>query len=209
MDAYKTLGSAACGDVVINKSRFIGHGAPAHTEEEALAFLQAKRVEYKDASHNCFAYIIGKNAGIQRYSDDGEPGGTAGLPIIHVMQAQKVVDAVVVVTRYFGGILLGAGGLVRAYTQGAVLALEAAQVVTMHPTHTYLLVVDYQRWGKLENFLAAQPIRMLSTEYGTDISVTLEVKQEDADALLYGIAGATDGRAEALLVAEGYAGWKE
>lgn len=209
MDAYRTLGKTASDEFVINKSRFIGHGAPARTEDEALAFLRAKREEHKDASHNCFAYIIGQNAGIQRYSDDGEPGGTAGLPIIHVMQAQKVVDAVVVVTRYFGGILLGAGGLVRAYTQGASAALGASGVVTMHATHTYLLAVEYPRWGKLENFLAAQPVRILASEYGADVSITLQVRGRHADALLHGIAGATDGRAEVILAEEGYAGWQE
>lgn len=209
MDSYKTLGRAACSEVVINRSRFIGHGAPAGSEEEALAFLRQKRIEYKDASHNCFAYIIGKNAGIQRYSDDGEPGGTAGLPIISVMQARGVVDAVVVVTRYFGGVLLGAGGLVRAYTQGAALALGAAGVVTMHPTRTYLLAVEYPRWDRLENHLAARPVRIEATEYGADVAVTLKVRASDADALLEGIAGATDGRAEMILIDEDYDGWEE
>jgi uncharacterized YigZ family protein len=207
MDAYKTLLRRGSADVVINKSRFIGHGAPVATEEAALTFLRQKREEYKDASHNCFAYIIGKNAGIQRYSDDGEPGGTAGLPIIHVMQAQGVVDAVVVVTRYFGGILLGAGGLVRAYTQGAVLALEAGVVATMHPTHTYLLAVEYPRWGRLENHLQSQNVKILQTEFAADVSVTLQVKAQEAGAFLQGVAGASDGRAEAVLVEEGYEGW--
>ncbi len=209
MEGYKTLDKPGSDDVVINKSRFIGHGAPANSEEEALAFLKGKREAYKDASHNCFAYIIGKNAGIQRYSDDGEPGGTAGLPIIHVMQAQGIVDAVVVVTRYFGGILLGTGGLMRAYTQGAALALKAAQVVTMQPTHTYMLAVEYPRWGKLENFLASQPIMLLSTEFAADVAVTLKVRAEHADALLEGIAGTTDGRAEVIHMAEGYVGWQD
>ena len=115
---YKTLMKAAESEFVINKSRFIGQAAPAQSEEEALAFLNAVRARHPDANHNCYAYIIGPNMGIMRYNDDGEPGGTAGMPIIEVMKARKVTNCAVVVTRYFGGILLGAGGLTRAYAQG-------------------------------------------------------------------------------------------
>ena len=118
MKPYKTVRQAASDEFIINKSRFIGYASPAEAEEEALAFLQSIRQKHKDANHNCYAYVIGLNAGIMRYNDDGEPGGTAGLPIMEVLKARGVVNVCVVVTRYFGGILLGAGGLVRAYTQG-------------------------------------------------------------------------------------------
>ena len=131
-DAYRTVLARGSEQFVINKSRFIGHGAPCRTEEEALDFLADIRREHKDASHNCYAYVIGRNAGIARYSDDGEPSGTAGAPIIEVIKARGVVDVCVVVTRYFGGILLGAGGLIRAYAQGSKAALDAARVVLMH-----------------------------------------------------------------------------
>ena len=126
--SYKTLRAENSAEFVINKSRFIGYGCPCETEEEALAFLARIRQKHKDATHNCYAYIIGLNSGIMRYSDDGEPGGTAGMPIIEVMKARGVVNCAVVVTRYFGGILLGAGGLVRAYAQGSKAALDAAGV---------------------------------------------------------------------------------
>ena len=109
--------------------------------EEALAFLEAVRARHRDATHHCYAYIIGRNAGIMRYSDDGEPSGTAGMPIIEVMKARGVVDCAVVVTRYFGGILLGAGGLVRAYSHTCALALDAARVCQMHPTERWLFEV--------------------------------------------------------------------
>lgn len=108
--SYKTLREENSAEFIINKSRFIGYGCPCGTEEEALAFLARIRQKHKDATHNCYAYIIGLNSGIMRYSDDGEPGGTAGMPIIEVMKARGVVNCAVVVTRYFGGILLGAGG---------------------------------------------------------------------------------------------------
>ena len=132
---YKTLMKRASDSFIVNKSRFIGHGAPVESEEEALGFLAEMRREYQDASHNCYAYIIGTNMGIMRYNDDGEPGGTAGMPIIEVMKARGVTNAIVVVTRYFGGVLLGTGGLVRAYTQATQAGIEAAE-----------LVVELQRW---------------------------------------------------------------
>ena len=106
---YKTLRQSASDEVIINKSRFIGYACPCETEEEALAFLQSIRTKHKDATHNCYAYVIGQNAGIMRYNDDGEPGGTAGLPMMEVLKAQGVVNCCVVVTRYFGGILLRKG----------------------------------------------------------------------------------------------------
>ena len=130
--SYKTLRAENSAEFVINKSRFIGYGCPCETEEEALAFLARIRQKHKDATHNCYAYIIGLNSGIMRYNDDGEPGGTAGMPIIEVMKARGVVNCAVVVTRYFGGILLGAGGLVRAYAQGSKAALDAAGIPWDH-----------------------------------------------------------------------------
>ncbi|MFQ9448390.1 MAG: IMPACT family protein [Christensenellales bacterium] len=139
--SYKTLREENSAEFIINKSRFIGYGCPCETEEEALAFLARIRQKHKDATHNCYAYIIGLNSGIMRYSDDGEPGGTAGMPIIEVMKARGVVNCAVVVTRYFGGILLGAGGLVRAYAQGSKTALDAAGVVVMEKARA-----SWSRW---------------------------------------------------------------
>ena len=151
--SYKTLREENSAEFIINKSRFIGYGCPCETEEEALAFLARIRQKHKDATHNCYAYIIGLNSGIMRYSDDGEPGGTAGMPIIEVMKARGVVNCAVVVTRYFGGILLGAGGLVRAYAQGSKTALDAAGVVVMEKSARQLVEVDYSTWQRLEYFL--------------------------------------------------------
>ena len=114
LKGYKTVLREARDEVVIHKSRFIGHAAPVSSTEEALRFLARIREEHRDATHNCYAYIVGANMGVMRYSDDGEPGGTAGMPIIEVLNAREVTNCCVVVTRYFGGVLLGAGGLVRA-----------------------------------------------------------------------------------------------
>ncbi|MBE5814117.1 MAG: YigZ family protein [Clostridiales bacterium] len=209
MKAYKTLLKEANDEVIINKSRFIGYAAPVKTVEEALSFLDRIRTKHKDATHNCYAYIIGQNAGIMRYSDDGEPGGTAGMPIIEVMKARGVVDCAVVVTRYFGGILLGAGGLVRAYTQGCVIALNAAQVCEMHPTEKWMFEVAYPLWDKVQHTLKALPVRLESTEFTTAVAFEISVKADDSETVQAELTRVTDGRIEGLLEEESYSPWIE
>ena len=209
MKGYKTLLKAASDEVIINKSRFIGYAEPVKTVEEALAFLDRIRTKHKDATHNCYAYIIGQNAGVMRYSDDGEPGGTAGMPIIEVMKARGVVDCAVVVTRYFGGILLGAGGLVRAYTQGCVIALNAAQVCEMHPTEKWMFEVSYPLWDKVQHTLKSLPVRLESTEFTTAVAFEISVKAEDSEAVQAELTRITDGRIEGLLEEESYSPWIE
>ena len=206
---YKTLLKEASDEVIINKSRFIGYAAPVQTAEEALAFLDRIRARHRDATHNCYAYIIGQNAGVMRYSDDGEPGGTAGLPIIEVMKARGVVDCAVVVTRYFGGVLLGAGGLVRAYSHTCALALNAAQVCQMHPTETWLFEVAYPLWDKVQHALKSLPARLESTEFTTAVAFELSVKSADSEAVRAELVRVTDGRIESLLEEESYAPWAE
>ncbi len=205
---YKTLKASASDEFIINKSRFIGYASPAQTEEEALAFLKSIREKHKDATHNCYAYVIGQNAGIMRYSDDGEPGGTAGLPIMEVLKAQGVVNCCVVVTRYFGGVLLGAGGLVRAYTQGCVVALKAAQVVVMEPSQQYLCEVSYALWDKVQYTLKSLPVQLLGSEFTTAVAFTLLVREKDAQQVLDTLIRVTDGKFESLLEEESFAGWE-
>ena len=204
---YKTLRQEAADEVIINKSRFIGYACPCETEEEALAFLHKIRTKHKDATHNCYAYVIGKNAGIMRYSDDGEPGGTAGLPMMEVLKAQGVVNCCVVVTRYFGGILLGAGGLVRAYTQGTVIALKAAQVVVMEPSQRYLCEVAYPLWDRVTHALKAMPVQLVSSEFTTAVGFTLLVREKDAQQMIDDLVRLTDARFEYLLEDESYEAW--
>lgn len=205
---YKTLRQSASDEFIINKSRFIGYGSPAQTEEEALAFLKGIREKHKDATHNCYAYVIGRNAGIMRYSDDGEPGGTAGLPIMEVLKAQGVVNCCVVVTRYFGGILLGAGGLVRAYTQGCVTALKASGVVVMEPSQQYLCEVGYPLWDKVQYALKSLPVQLVGSEFTTAVTFTLLVREKDAQQILDTLTRVTDGKIETLLEEESFAGWE-
>ena len=204
---YKTLRQEAADEVIINKSRFIGYACPCETEVEALAFLQKIRTKHKDATHNCYAYVIGRNAGIMRYSDDGEPGGTAGLPMMEVLKAQGVVNCCVVVTRYFGGVLLGAGGLVRAYTQGAVIALKAAQVVVMEPSQRYLCEVAYPLWDRVTHALKTMPVQLVGSEFTTAVGFTLLVREKDAEQMLEDLTRLTDARFEYLLEDESFEAW--
>ena len=207
--SYKTLMKRGCDEFIVNKSRFIGYGAPAETEEEALAFLAEIRKKHADATHNCYAYIIGRNMGVMRYSDDGEPGGTAGMPIIEVMKNRGVVNACVVVTRYFGGVLLGAGGLVRAYTQGAVTAIDACGIGVMHPTARYMMDVSYAMLSRVEYFLKSAPVIVEDKDFSDVITLTLLVKCADEDKLLADLTQLSEGRLEPMRFDETYMAWPE
>lgn len=171
MNGYKTLLKEASDEYIVNKSRFIGSAAPVETPEQALAFLDKIRQQYKDATHNCYAYIIGKNAGIMRYSDDGEPGGTAGMPIIEVMKARGVVDCAVVVTRYFGGILLGTGGLLRAYTKSAKDTLTAAGVAVVRQWADTVIECPYNLFERMKLEIAAVQGILGEIEYGAQVRI--------------------------------------
>lgn len=209
MDGYKTLRGPGEAEYIVQKSRFLGRAAPVTTPEAALAFLEEIRQRHKDASHHCYAYIIGQNAGIMRYSDDGEPGGTAGMPIIEVMKARGVVDAAVVVTRYFGGVLLGAGGLVRAYSHSCALALDAAGVCRMEPSQRWLFEVAYPLWDRVLHRLAALPVHREDTQFAAGVTFELLVREKDAPLLLETLTTLTDGKIESLLTQELFYPWAE
>ena len=206
---YKTLLTRASDEFIINKSRFIGYGAPAASEEEALGFLADVRSAHKDASHHCYAYIIGANMGVMRYSDDGEPGGTAGMPIIEVMKARQVTNACVVVVRYFGGVLLGAGGLTRAYSQGAATAINAAGVGEVSPTRRYLMEVPYPMLGRVEYLLKSLPVIVEDKQFSDAIVMTLIVRARDDEAFLSAVTSGTDGRIEPIFMEEMLKAWTE
>ena len=204
---YKTLRSQNVDEYIINKSRFLCHASPVETEEEALAFLQTIRKKHKDATHNCYAYVVGKNAGIMRYSDDGEPSGTAGIPMMEVIKAQNVVNCAVVITRYFGGILLGAGGLVRAYSHSTSLALKKAQVVIMLPSERWIMDVAYPLWDKVNHTLKQLPVQIEESEFATSVQTTLCIRQKDVSQVIETITIVTNAKAEFLQVEEYYAPW--
>ena len=207
--SYKTVKQEAHDEFIVNKSRFIGHACPCRTEEEALAFLKRMREQYRDATHNCYAYVIGENAGIMRYSDDGEPGGTAGLPMMEVLKSRGVVNCCVVVTRYFGGILLGAGGLVRAYTHGCAIALDAAQVSVMELTSRLLFDVPYPLWDRFNYALRSLPVILEASEFQTAVDATLLIRQKDLENVYAQITALSDGKIESLITDELFYPWPE
>jgi len=180
--SYKTLRAENSAEFVINKSRFIGYGCPCETEEEALAFLARIRQKHKDATHNCYAYIIGLNSGIMRYSDDGEPQGTAGQPILNVLEREGVQDVLCVVTRYFGGILLGAGGLCRAYTKAAKDALDDAGISELRPWSVLRLDCPYALFERVKLELEKHSGLLRDTDYSAEIAMTVLLPEPEEAA---------------------------
>lgn len=209
MTSYKTVKQAAQDEFIVNKSRFIGYACPCETEEEALAFLKRIREKHRDATHNCYAYVIGANAGIMRYSDDGEPGGTAGLPMMEVLKNRGVVNCCVVVTRYFGGVLLGAGGLVRAYTHGCAIALDAAQVSVMEKSVRVLFDVPYPLWDKFSYSLQSLPVFLENTSFQASVDATLLIRERDQEEVCKKLQTLTDGKVDYLTEDELFYPWPE
>jgi uncharacterized YigZ family protein len=208
MTPYKTLMKRGADEFIVSKSRFIGFGAPVTTEAEAIAFIGEIRAKHREANHNVYAYILGANMGVMRYSDDGEPSGTAGMPVLEVLRAKSLTDCALVVTRYFGGVLLGAGGLVRAYAQGASMAVDACGVGTMHPTARYAMDVDYPLLGRVEHHLKSQPVEIEDKTFTETVTLTLLVKCRDEQAFVDGVIAATDGRMQPLRFEEMYRAWE-
>ncbi|MGG1514156.1 YigZ family protein [Paenibacillus oryzisoli] len=181
---YKTVKSFGLSEIVIRKSRFIGHAKPVETEEEAIQFIEAIKKEHKLATHNCSAYVLGERDQIQKQSDDGEPSGTAGKPILEVIKQQGLKNTAVVVTRYFGGIMLGAGGLIRAYTDGAVAGLEAAQPVYKVNHQQVLIEVDYTWFGKLENELRNRTMLLGDIQFTDKVTVPCYPLKAEAETFI-------------------------
>lgn len=179
LERYKTVRGAGDKEIVIKKSRFIGYIKPVETEEDAIAFIEEIKKKHWNATHNCSAYMIGERDEIQRQSDDGEPSGTAGKPILEVIKNQNLKNVAIVVTRYFGGILLGAGGLIRAYTDGAVAAIEAGEVIIRVLHKEIFVELDYTWLGKVENELRGREIRTGETSFTDKVTLCcLPLKQE-------------------------------
>ncbi|MBE0341427.1 YigZ family protein, partial [Paenibacillus sp. 28ISP30-2] len=172
LEQYRTVRGSGSKEIVIRKSRFIGHIQPVQTEEEAAAFIERIKKEHWNATHNCSAYMIGERDEIQKQSDDGEPSGTAGKPILEVIRNQKLKNVAIVVTRYFGGILLGAGGLIRAYSDGAVAAIEAGDAITRVLHREIFVELDYTWLGKVENELRIRSIRTGETMFTAKVTLT-------------------------------------
>ena len=208
MESYRTLAGPGLDEIVIQKSRFIGQAWPCATEDEALDRLREVKEKTRDARHHCYAYIIGKNEGIIRYSDDGEPGGTAGMPILSLMRSEKLVDCCCVVTRYFGGILLGTGGLVRAYTQSCKLAINAAGIVQMENTAVDLCEVPYSCWDSVQYQISRLPAKIQDLTFGAKVSFALLTRSRDRENVLRELEQITSRKIETMENGEKYTAWE-
>ncbi|MDQ0195484.1 YigZ family protein [Paenibacillus wynnii] len=195
LEQYRTVRSSGSLEVVIRKSRFIGHVMPVENEDEAVSFIEDIKKKHWNATHNCSAYTIGERDEIQRQSDDGEPSGTAGKPILEVIRNQGVKNVVIVVTRYFGGIMLGAGGLIRAYTDGAVLALEAGEVITRVLRREVFVEIDYTWLGKVENELRGRGVKTGETLFTDKVTLTCLPRNDEGDPFMAWITDLTQGQA--------------
>ncbi len=193
-EACRMLLEGGQGEIVEKKSRFIATVRPVESESEAVAFIEEMRKKYWDASHNCYAYVIGRNAELSRCSDDGEPGGTAGRPMLEVLQGDGVRNVAVVVTRYFGGTLLGTGGLVRAYTQAAKEGLANSVIGVERAGFEILVTIDYNGVGKLQYLMGQRGIEPIYSEYGVDVRFTLLMPVEKSEELHKAMVEATSGR---------------
>lgn len=180
---YKTIARRCEARFIEKKSEFIGYLCPVATEEQAVAFIEEIRAMHRKATHNCYAYILREN-NAARHSDDGEPGGTAGVPIYEVLRKEGLTDVCCVVTRYFGGILLGAGGLVRAYTKGAKDAVDVAQIKCMAAAVRLAVTVDYGLYGKLAQVFADFDARVENEEFADNVCITLCIREENSAALM-------------------------
>ena len=196
-DSYITVRNEASDEIVIQKSRFIGYAAPCETEEEALSFLRRIKEKHRDARHHCYAYVVGLNAGIMRYSDDGEPGGTAGKPCLDVLLGEDVSNVLVIVIRYFGGTLLGTGGLVRAYTKGAQIALAAAGVIEKKVYVRSSIRMDYGYLSKIQYLIGKKPaeeVGVVDTVYEDNVIIRLLVREDIHDRFRDEITASSEGR---------------
>lgn len=183
MKNYKTLHSFGVDEYTVEKSVFIGYAKPIETEEEAIEFVNEIKKKHKDARHNVWAYTVGENMNIQRYSDDGEPQGTAGIPTLEVIKKEDLRNVVVVVTRYFGGIKLGAGGLVRAYTKGAKIGIEAGQIIQKVEYIEVSITIDYNLIGKVQNEIMNLGYTVKDTNYSDVVEIIVFARKDEADSL--------------------------
>lgn len=204
LEQYKTVYQGGTGEIVEKKSRFIATVRPVKTEEEAMLFIEEMKKKYWDARHNCSAWVIGERRESMRCSDDGEPQGTAGKPMLDVLLGEELYNTAVVVTRYFGGTLLGTGGLVRAYSKAVQEGLAASRVITK--SHGILTEVgtDYNGVGKLQYLFAQSDIPIMDSVYAEDVRLQVLVPAAEAERVKKAVTEATSARASVTEVKELY-----
>mgnify|MGYP000534333549 FL=1 len=193
-DKYIMLSKGAQAELVEKKSRFIATVRPVSTEEEAVAFIDEMKKKYYDARHNCSAFVIGSKGELTRSSDDGEPSGTAGRPMLEVLTGSGIRNVAVVVTRYFGGVLLGTGGLVRAYSGAVKMALEQCETITRRFGVQLMIRTDYNGVGKIQYLLGSRNVVIQDSVYAADVEMTVLVPIEEYEKLCKELVEATNGR---------------
>ncbi|MDO4478423.1 MAG: YigZ family protein [Lachnospiraceae bacterium] len=194
-ESRKTIVGTAVGEIVEKKSRFIAELAHVENEAEAEAFLAAQKKKYYDARHHCSAFVVGSDFEIVRSNDDGEPGGSAGRPMLTVLQGEELHDVIAVVTRYFGGTLLGVGGLIRAYSGAVKAALENAVYREVRQGFPVKVTANYNDDGKLKYMFRQQEILIMNTVYGADVETTIVLDPEAVDRVMAAVTDLTAGRA--------------
>lgn len=195
LDCYKTLLTGGTGEFVEKKSRFIANVRLVETEEEALAFIEEMKKKYWDARHNCYVYSVGTNREYTRCSDDGEPSGTAGRPMLDVILGENIYNVAVVVTRYFGGILLGTGGLVRAYSKAVQEGLKSSRIIEKQYGISMEVTTDYTGIGKIQYIAGERKLPILDSEYTDKVILKLLVPKNDVESVQKAITEGTNGRA--------------
>jgi uncharacterized YigZ family protein len=193
---YKTIGGLTESEIIIQKSRFIGYAKRAESEKEAIDFIESIKSKHRSANHNCSAYIIGEHDSIQKANDDGEPSGTAGVPILEVLKKQGLKDTVVVVTRYFGGIKLGGGGLIRAYGRATTEAIAASGVVERRLHSLVEVSIDYNWLGKVENEIRGSEYPLKDIRYTDGVELLVYVPVEKEEDFIGWISEMTNGQAK-------------
>lgn len=208
MKNYKTIREEQSFEIVEKKSRFIGYAAPVSSEKEALEFLNKIRKKHWDARHNVYAYSIA-DGNLSRCSDDGEPAKTAGAPILDIIEKNGLSNIIIVVTRYFGGILLGTGGLVKAYSGATLGVIEQSEIVVMKKAVEFVITVSYQNLSRFENEIERLDVVVLNKEFASDITIKCICKIEDYDNISIKFSELSNGSVEPIKINELFFGFSE
>jgi len=204
MKEYKTVEFESSDEFTEKKSRFIGYVKPVKTQAEAVEFINSIKTKHWDATHNVSAYVLKEN-NIQRSSDDGEPSGTAGVPVLDVLLKEGLVDVCVVVTRYFGGTLLGAGGLIRAYSHGSKIAVDAGHIITMAPCKIITVSVDYSFYDRINIMLADFGANIENSEFADKVNIEFSLKESLVDNLSKTLTEQSNGKYTLNIIGEKFA----
>ena len=205
----RTVYNGCESEKMIEKSRFLTFSAHVESEEEARAFIASVRSKHSMATHVCYAFIADKIGNLQRFSDDGEPQGTAGVPMLEVLKAKKLFETAVAVVRYFGGVKLGAGGLVRAYSSCTAENLDLADIRSLEICEEYTATIDYTGIDGVQKYISSKNVSLLSTDYGEKVNFLVAVKKRESEEFCKGLIDFMQGKVEIVQGKEYYAPFKE